>query len=383
MSRVVRDQIFFALGLGFCLATSFLYYVTLVQFGLMHHFENFLHLAPTSIFLALGTLVLMGILGGIAAGLLIDRLQPSSQHLLAAVGACSGFAFGLAFLSFEPVKLLWIHAVMAALGLVLGTLIVLLLYTFNRFLHVRIRGIVAGFAAAVAYLAANLMAAIIEEGSLFGTVDAFAVGANLIVVLLVWEHSASQIRQPAPESPPSDRRFLYAILPLGLLVLLDTYCFYPVGQTAFGPHPVLLLPDHWIANGIWHALFALVAGMMAFGLGNRRYLQIGFLSMAAAAVLLIANHYQPLRGLILPVYSLLVAAYTIVLFTLWGPLLPEKRGGLRIGLGIALCGWMASGAGIAASMGLSRFVGFPWVFAPAFVFAIAGFFWFSRNEDIA
>ena len=376
----VKDQLQFALGLSFCLASSFLYYVTLVQFGLMHHFEHYLEIAPQTLFAIIGVMAASGILGGILAGVILDRRTPGAQGLLAVIGGCSIFGFGLAFLSFEIAQTTWIAVVMAAMGLNLGVLIVALLYALNFFIPWRLRGIYAGFSIAASYLASNLLVAMIDEPSMYGTVNAIAIGLNVIVIPLVWESSAGLPRQPAATKSFAAGRFFRALAPLTLLVLLDTYCFYPVGQESFGPNPVLLLPEHWISNGILHALVALLGGMLAFNFGNRRLLQIGYVSLFASAGLLIGNHFEPLRELIHASYSVLVVTYTLVLFTIWGRILAEKNAGLWLSIGLAVCAWIGSGLGIASSMALLPILPFPHFFIPAAVLAPLGLGLLKNNN---
>jgi hypothetical protein len=270
---------------------------------------------------------------------------------------------------------------MAGLGANLGVLIVVLLYGLNRFFHLRIRGLFAGFAVALSYLAANVIVAITGDPALIASINAFAIGSNVLVIPLIWEMSGSARFQPLPQKNISPGLFFKALLPIILLVFLDTYSFYPVGQESYGPYPVLLTPEHWIRNGIWHTLLAVCAGLFAFSLGNRRLIQIGYLSLMVAAGLLIGNHFTSLRGAIHPVYGLCVAAYTIVFFTIWGWILPEKHTGLHLGFGLALCGWIGSGAGIATSMFAQRLLPLPFIFIPAIVLSPIGL-WLLQKRKI-
>ena len=95
--------------------------------------------------------------------------------------------------------------------------------------------------------------------------------------------------------------------------------------------------------------FGLIAGALFTRIRNRKLLLAGYGALLGAAVLLIGNSFTPLGAWVRPAYSLHVAAYTIVLFCLWSDI-EGARFGLRIGIGLALCGWIASGAGIALSM---------------------------------
>ena len=372
MKIVFEDQLKFAGGLSYCLATSFLYYVTFVQFGLMHYLEQELKMEAIPLFALVGSLALSGIIGGILAGTIIDRYRSQLRTLLATIGVCSVFSFGFAILIFQLVQLSWLYFITAALGLNLGVLIVTLLFVFNRYLHFRIRGIFAGLAAGTAYLAANVLVATVENPAMIGTVNACAIGSNLLILVLIWDSISIAKPQPAINTSFRPAAFIAAISPLLLMIFLDTYCFYPVGQESFGPYPVLLLPEHWIKNGIWHMLLAFTAGLFAFSIGNRRLIQLGFISLAVAAVLLVANYYSPLRALIYPVYSLQVSVYTIALFSMWGNLLPESKTGLWLGIGMAICGWLGSGAGIATSMIGMRLLPFPYFFVPVVVISLLG-----------
>lgn len=372
MSATVRDQVVVAGGIAYCLATSFLYYVTLVQFGLMHHFEQYLKLGVNRIYAALFVLAVFGIGGGILAGIALDRARPGIRRLLATIGAISILAFGLAFLSFEVVSFVWIAVIMAAMGLVLGTLMVTLLVTFSRFIHFRLRGIFAGISAAVAYLAANALAAFVDDPVLLGTINGFAIASNIIVIALVWDAGSGMIPVLAGKSGEPVKRFYIALLPLALIVFLDTYCFYPVGQQSFGPNPVLLLPAHWISNGVWHLLFGLILGLLSFSIGNRRLLLVGYAALFISAALLIGNHFESLQKLVLPAYSLVVMVYTLVLFSVWGEKAPAHRFGFHTAVGLALCGWLASGGAIAASMGAAKVLPLPYLFVPALALAPVG-----------
>lgn len=371
----------FAGGISYCLATSFFYYVTFVQFGLMHYLEQDLLMEATPLFSTIGLLAICGIIGGVIAGTLIDRIKPQLSTLLAIIGACSVFSFGFAILFFQFIKFYWICILTAALGFNLGSLIITLLFVFNKYMHFRIRGMFAGITAGFSYLAANVLVAVVDNPAMIGTVNACVIGSNLLVLVLIWDSCSYTKLQPSLNKNFNPKIFFAAILPLLLMVFLDTYCFYPVGQESFGPNPVLLLPDHWIKNGIWHLLLSLSAGIMAFSLGNRWLIQIGFISLAIAAVLLIANHFSPLRGLIFPTYSLQVGVYTVVLFSFWGNLLSDVKTGLWLGIGMALCGWIGSGAGIATSIIGMRLIPFPYFFVPVVFLSLCGLA-FVRKKTI-
>lgn len=370
----IQDQFKFAAGLSYCLATSFTYYVTLVQFGLMHHFEKTLGLSFSQILPGLLALAFCGIAGAIVSGIIIDKMNPRVQGMLGAIGSCSIIAFGLAVLAFQVVKPLAIVAIMGALGLNLGALIVLLLLTFNRFLHLRVRGLFAGLVTAITYLAANIMAAYTKESSTFGTINAIAIGTNVVVIIFIWEYAKSARFQPIERPEKEDRFFYRALAPLMLLIFLDTFCFYPIGRQGVMPNAILTGFWDWMKNGAWHFLIALMAGVFAFSVGNRRLMQVGFLSMIVVCGLLIGNSYSPMASGIYPAWGLIVGVYTIVFFTVWGRLLPKKNQGLWLGIGIALCGWVGSGAGIGASMAVlkSGLLDFPYYFIPPVILAIAG-----------
>jgi MFS family permease len=381
LKNTIADQIKFVAGLTYCLATSFLYYVTFVQFALLHHFEDNLKLGNAQIFQFFGIIAAFGILGSIGTGFLIDRFEPKIRELLAFIGAFSIFAFGLSFLSIEAKSTLVISITLATLGLTLGALIVLLLHTFNRFCHLRIRGAFAGLATAVAYLAANLIAGYANDPALIANIDGFAIGSNVIVLALIWDNASGARFQPGAPVSVSRSHFVLALVPLLFLVFLDTYCFYPVGQASFGPNAVFGEPGHWVSNGVWHCLLALCGGLVAFSLGTRRLLIIAYASLILLASLLIVNHFFSIRSFIFPVYSLLVVCYAIVLFTVWGRLLPAKKGALRLGIGLAVCGWIGSGVGIGTSIFMENILPFPLFFVPVILLAPAGF-WLLRKKDI-
>jgi MFS family permease len=372
MKPEIPSQIRAALALSYCLATSFLYYVTLVQFGLVHHFEGALGFSQSTLSMVLGTMALFGIAGALGCGFWIDRTKPSVKQLFTAIGSVSLLAFGLAFIAFEPRSFLLVATVMAGMGLCLGVLITLLLFSFTRYIHFRLRGIAAGLTAGVSYFGANLIAAYVKEPSMVGTIDGIVIATNVVAIILAWETLEVAVPQPLNIGEPelaSSKTLLYS---LALLVFLDTFTFYPVGQPGFGPNAVLALPGHWVANGILHLIFALLFGMLAFWFGFRKLLTFGHLAMAASALLLMANHFTELRTPIHWTYSALVAIYTIVLFTIWGELGKEKTLGATIAIGIAICGWIASGSGIAASMVLDKAIAQPWFFAPVAVLALVG-----------
>lgn len=377
MSSQGKQQFQFAWAIAYCLGTSFLYYVTLVQFGLLHHFTDELALPEQQMFTALGAMAFCGIASAIAAGVFIDNKKPSPQWLMAAIGSCSIIAFGLAFLCFQPKAAAGVTIAMAALGTLLGTMIVLLLYTFNRYLHLRIRGVFAGFAAAGCYMGANLIAAYAPTPQAIGTVNAILIGSNVLVVIWKWETISEAQLQPFTENPPGRGKFALALLPIFLLVLLDTYSFYPIGQPGFNEtaiFPLFTDDNRWLTNGIWHFLFAVTLGMFSFSLGNRKMLIGAYMVSALTAGALIGNHHTELYKVVFPLYGLLVALYTIALFTVWGGLMSEKSAALRIGLGMALCGWIGSGAGIGISMEVlkSGVLEFPYFFVPAIIAAPFG-----------
>jgi len=341
----------------------------------MHHFEKTLLLSPSNINISLMAMGIFGIGGGIGAGVIIDKTRPRLQGLLGVVGSCSIIAFGLAILSFQITHVILLVLLMAAMGLNLGVLIVLLLLVFNRFIHLRVRGLFAGLATAAAYFAANVMSIYIKEPVMFGTVNAIAIGTNIIVLIFIWDYSKSARLQPMGQSQKDSLR-PKALMALMLLILVDTYCFYPVGKEGFGPNPILVETWDWLKNGIWHLLIPLMAGIFSFSLGNRRLMQIGFFAMALCSGLLIVNHYSPVANVIYPAWGLTVGVYTIALFTVWGALLPEKNQGFFLGVGIAACAWVGSSLGISSSILVTKtgLLDFPYYFIPGIILSIAGFY---------
>jgi hypothetical protein len=318
------------------LTGSFVYYVTFVQLGVLSELIG--RFATLAMFGALGAA------GCLVAGFGIDRLKPSQRALALVVAGCLAVEglFGL-------LAARWVAAY-PLLGGVLGLHIIALWVLFGRALGERDRAVVAAVSCGAIYLAANL---IVARASGLGNVTFLGRACGGFALLAAVVLALSHI-DGAPESVPSNFP-TGTLIALVVLIALDSYGFQMIvndlvrnrSDPAFlRSIPAEGIPMPWVANGVYHALAALPAGWLLLRRGRRDAL---LLSVAFFAAFIAAVRFSPrvYPHVILPLYGLFVAFYTVVFFTVWPSTWKPGREGRITALTMMVVGFGGSLGGIA------------------------------------
>jgi hypothetical protein len=257
--------------------------------------------------------------------------------------ACSLYegAAGLTWIFLTP-------TVLPPLGLFLGAHIVCLLALLNTALGARVRVSVAAWSLAAIYLLANAVVLLhstapiglavspMDAGWSTGMLSLAAVPIILLLALLARVEPPKDIVRAEPRSLPFARALPWAVF---VIVAIDVASFASVFQL-----PELVPSEGAIAlNGALHALGVIPAVLLLRWKGP-------WAALAGAAASWIAFVILPIAGASklypLAAYSLFVPCYTIVLFTMWPYLWSEGRRGRTIAMGMLVCGFGGSAAGM-------------------------------------
>ncbi|MCL4235234.1 MAG: hypothetical protein KJ042_12030 [Deltaproteobacteria bacterium] len=329
------------------LAAHLAYYIVIVQFALLGHYAR-IGLGIDALRAPLGLLTVCGIASAWMIGRRLDRTTISP---LALFGSIAVLAIGIGSLGVVGFALSAVGAIailFAALGALLGAQIVLLLTAFHTRIPGPARGVHAGGVAAATYLFANLVAGFAPSPEAAGLACALALAFAVAIV--------ASLRGALLEAPThavcvefrSIGKTAVAVTPLALLVAVDSYVFYPVGQGGVAAHPVFASAGDWVSNGVWHVVFALAVGALYAWIGFRRVVAIGAAGMVLAALALLANESGDVTRWVRVFYSFVVGAYTVALVAA-----PKSIGNARaphtsIAVVMILAGFVANPIGIGA-----------------------------------
>ncbi|MCC6158420.1 MAG: hypothetical protein IT350_10240 [Deltaproteobacteria bacterium] len=327
------------------LAAHLAYYIVIVQFALLGHYAG-LGLAIDALRVPLGLLTAGGIASAWMTGRRLDRTTISPLALFGSIAvlAIAIGSFGLIGFLLRSVGA--IAALFAALGALLGTQIVLLLAAFHTRIPAPARGVYAGGVTAATYLFANLVAGFAPSPEAAGLVCALALAFGVVIVAAFRNALIEAPTHPVCPEPRSIGKTAVAVAPLALLVAVDSFVFYPVGQGDVAAHPVFASAGDWVSNGVWHVVFALIVGVLYAWIGFRRVVAIGAAGMVLAALALLANETGDVTRWVRVCYSFVVGAYTVALVAA-----PQSIGNARsphssIAVVMILAGFVANPIGI-------------------------------------
>ncbi len=334
------------------LGASFTFYVTFVQYALLGRATGELQLREEDLTIGFGLLALLGIAGSLLAGYWIDRKRARPGQLVQATAYLSGAVALCAVLAMQAPGRWTLTAVFAPMGLALGLLIVVLLFLFLSLLPFRVRGIFAGFTAAIVYLMANVLALFTATPDKIGLFDLGLMLGNVALALVFYD-----ILTSVPAETPGGERPLKTmplrLWPLAAVVLIDTALFVQVSR-APGQWPVYSTAHDWLSNGLFHFLVAAFAGLLYARMGWLKLTKLAAVALALTLGLFVAHRLgaADLAKAIIIAYSLTVGLYTVALFTVFGEETSRARPATGIAWGMCLVGWICSPAGIALGTAL-------------------------------
>jgi len=352
VSAPVRSNYLGSLISSWTLFTCFTFYVTFVQYALLGRATAELGLREDDLMGGFALLALFGIAGSLIAGWRIDRRGAKPAALLRATGILSLLLIVCAWIAMRADSKWALNLALAPMGFVLGVTIVVLLYQFLLLTDERSRGLYAGLAAGLVYFVANLEACVAGSPRVIGVLDIALVLSNVALIFRFapWppNDAGSMIGVDAGVT-----KMLGRLWPLALVVLLDTALFVHVSRAA-GAGAVFTARGSWLANGFFHFLFAMAAGLVYRRWGWRRLtLLAGFALLFTTAIFALQQLGSvSLSAGVIVLYSLSVGVYTVVLFSVFGEETPRSAPALGIALGMVLIGWLASPAGIALGTAL-------------------------------
>ncbi|MDP8254428.1 MAG: hypothetical protein P9M14_01640 [Candidatus Alcyoniella australis] len=331
------------------LGAAFSFYVVFDQYGLLGWAQSALGVDVWGMAPLLGCLVVCGALSAVAASRAIVALRPgfaAQIKLIATAQLAEGIVGLLCLAADSRAELLW---PLAALGVVQGVHIVLILGLLNSATRPARLGWSAGVAAGIAYLLANLLTAVFPDDPrglcLAACVLSLVVG---LLAALAVEQSLPQVELRELNREPGGRSLIAVLL---LVVVLDSALWQVLtslgGGVALGPQSPREL---WLLNGLLHLAAAIVGGLLWPLLGSRRLAALGGLLIGLSAALVAwSPDNAPLWGVLL-LQSASVGIYSVALYAAWSEL------GLRaVGPGIALVGFVGSPLGVGLGMLLGRF----------------------------
>lgn len=327
------------------LAVHLAYYIVIVQFALLGHYAR-IGLGVDALRAPLGALTAFGIASAWMTGRRLDRVTTSPFALFGSIAVLAIAIGTLGVVGFHVRAVGAITVLFAGLGMLLGAQIVLLLAAFHTRIPGSARGVYAGGVSAATYLAANLVAGFASSPEAAGLACAVMIALAVVIVVTV--------RGPLLEAPTREAcvetttlgATARAVAPLALLVAVDSFVFYPVGQGNIAAHPVLASPGDWAANGLWHAVVALVIGGLYNRVGYRRVVALGSAGMVAAALALVANELGDRTAWVRVFYSVVVGTYTVALVAAPGSIGTARAPHRSAAIVMILAGFVANPIGI-------------------------------------
>ncbi len=354
------------------LAAHLAYYIVIVQFALLGHYAR-LGLGIEALRMPLGALTVFGIASAWFTGRRLDRTPPDP---LALFGAIAVLAIGIASLGVAGFVLRSVGAIaalFALLGALLGAQIVLLLSAFHTRISAVRRGVYAGGVTAATYLAANLIAGFAPTPEAAGLVCALMLAFAVAVVVVLRDFLLESPVHEICQGTGTIAQVARSTLPLALLVAVDSFVFYPVGQGGVAAHSVFASSGDWVANGIWHVAFALAAGVFFSQVGFRRLVAIGCAAMILAALALVANETRELTAWVRGFYSMVVGTYTVALVAAPGSVGTARSPHASMAVVMILAGFVANPAGIGAYLAIGTKLSAPRLWVTGGILAAVAF----------
>lgn len=327
----------------FLLSANFIFYITFVQFGLLRMVNSRFGLSIESLGLPLGLMALTGAISSIATGYMIDRASITLRKLF--IIACilsviEGFVAISAIMIYDRDHLIPLFISLGLLMGVNGVIVIRLVETWP----LAKRGLMAGYAMAVVYLAANLMAGFIDMPERIALIN----GIAMVITGALCITSRSEVRASA-DAAKINIRYLNAVIFLAFLVAVDSFIF----QMEINMKDLYRYTweDRWLWNGVVHAIAAIVAGILWDRKGSRSVIITSLLALTASIFILIILPIGPFTGFVSTIlYNTAVSFYGIMMLIVWFYAASDMGLGLRTGMGMAFAGWIASPLGIALAM---------------------------------
>jgi hypothetical protein len=206
--------------------------------------------------------------------------------------------------------------------------------------------------AGLLYFVANVEACVAGSPRVIGVIDIALVLSNVALIFRFAPWPANDIGSVIGVDAGM-KRMLKRLWPLALVVLLDTALFVHVSRAA-GAGIVFASRGSWLANGSFHFLFAVAAGLVYPRWGWRRLTLLAGLALLFTAAIFALQQLGTvnLSAGVIVLYSLSVGVYTVALFAVFGEETPRAAPALGIAFGMVLIGWLASPAGIALGAAL-------------------------------
>jgi MFS family permease len=335
------------------LSANFIFYITFVQFGLLKMISGRFDLSIDSLGLPLGLMALSGIYSSIATGLSLDRRQrPLNQVFRRACtfSVLEGFAAIASIMVFDQGLLIPLFVL---LGLLMGSNGVLIIRVVETWPPEK-RGIMAGYAMALVYLSANLMAGFISMPERIALINGILVviTGSICLSLKDWIDTRPGFQKGAQQCAPiphSSLTLQWAVIILAALVAVDSFVFYL--ETNREDIYRYTWEGRWPWNGIVHAISAVAAGIIWDRKGDRPVFAASLSSFALSLFFLATLPIGLFTGLVSTIlYNTAVSFYGIMMLVVWFSVASDMGLGLRIGVGMAFAGWIASPLGIALAM---------------------------------
>lgn len=345
-TATIRSQIAQWVLAIWLLFSSFVFYVTFVQYALLGRATAGLGFSEKALAPGFLLLAICGIAGSLLAGFFFHRRSSPPGEILKIVVFCSGLLALCAIWAMRAESLVGLLSVFAPMGLLLGLLIVALLLYFLQVVPQRLRGLCAGAAAGMVYLTANVLASLAQNPDTIGTVDLVLILSNVVAFTLMSDNIKTRSVQPVGGGN-SLLEMAVRIWPLALVVLVDTALFVHVSR-APGAVAIFATAGDWLSNGFAHLLAALLAGVFYARLGWRRLTWFASVTLLGAFFAFVVHRLgvADLSFLVILLYSATVGAYTVSLFTVFGEEAPQDAPAVGVAVGMVLVGWVCSPAGI-------------------------------------
>jgi len=361
------------------LICSFIFYVTFIQYALLRKWQEN-GMSSDNLFLGLAGMMIAGCIAATLVGWFLDnnenemRLVPRVIALATALLSMTGKAAMDATDSQNKILSL------VGLGIFLGILIVPILRQFVFHMSGFFLGLGAGIAAGVIYFSSCLIAGFLSDSETIGKLG--------IILLLSASALSIVFGRLFPEPKPMACEQKDKILPSWILIL--TLAAIVAGDTA-SFHTIINQPPKmptlfssekiWLISGLVHLGAGILAGTLYWKQGTKRMLIISAVLLCCTAILLaIFTKHEGWRIPSIFFQGAMVGFYSTAFFAAWACITGADRSSLTIGIGITICGFIASAGGIGISMAGQKILTDIYLFLPPLLLgAIALFLMLEVN----
>ncbi|MEK7851010.1 MAG: MFS transporter [Deltaproteobacteria bacterium] len=337
----------------FLLSANFIFYITFVQFGLLRMINGRFGLSIESLGLPLGLMALTGALASVSTGYLIDKYSLSLRRIFHIASIISILEGAVAIYSMAVFNRDSLPPLFVVLGLLMGINGVLVIRVVEAW-PVTTRGLMAGCAMALVYLAANIIAGFVSTPERVALICGIVTVINGVLCLPYplqnppsppFAKGENFLSPPLKKGDQGGLSYLKVIVILAGLVAVDSFVFHI--ETNREELYRYTWEGRWLWNGIVHAVTAIAAGVIWDKRGERPVFAIMLSAFALALILLALFPIGYFTGFISTLfYNTAVSFYGIMMIVIWYYIAPEIGTGLKIGTGMAFAGWVASPLGI-------------------------------------